>query len=95
MERCRQRTNHSVVSKSSQKRDTAMMKFEKIKNTYYATNSVKPVCITQSVLTEKWVVMCDYGTLSDEAPVDKVFMEFDYAVKWAEAEVGVMIEFAE
>lgn len=72
-----------------------MMQFEKVNNSYFATNSIKPVCITQSSLTEMWVVMCDYGTLYNDEPVDKVFMDFDYAVKWAETEVGMKMNWSD
>lgn len=67
------------------------MTFKFDDNAYFATNSIKPVTITQFD-TDYFELFMSKGDLKIEAPIKVGFETFDEAKKWAEAYVGFSIQ---
>ena len=71
-----------------------MMNFKSEDGVNVATNSIKPVRITQFD-TECFHLSMVEGDMNLDFPLEVLFGTFEEAVKWAEAKVGVKFELEE
>lgn len=72
-----------------------MMKFNHTANGSIATNSIRPVQISESSSGESFLLEMEEGTLYERLDVRRHFDTFKEAVRFAEANVGVSIKLEE